>query len=249
VHLAQFNPATYEFSARVRPLLLVCFPAGASIVAWFPEALAGWNVLAGILVTVGIPFIFSEWIAELGRQKQPALWDGWGGAPTTLMLRYADQRIDSVTKSRIHANLKRLCPEAGIPEDASAETGDLDAADQAYNAAVQVVRLRAREDRATYPNVFRANFRYGFRRNVWAVRPIGIAVSLAAFLASTAALALSTGGVAYAIVAMTLSLLNITIFSTLVTKKWVRQGADVYAQRLLEATDSLARKDQHSAGG
>lgn len=245
--LAQFNPASYEFLARIRPLLLVCLPAGASIIAWFPEAITGWNVLVGVLITVGIPFVLSEWIAEVGRQQQAALWNGWGGAPTTQMLRYSDDRIDPITKSRIHAKLKRLCPEAAIPKDAAAEMTGPDAADQAYHAAVQVVRVLARENRAMYPSVFRANFRYGFRRNTWSIRPIGITVSLAALLAGIAALNWSYGNTGYAIVAIVLSLLNITIFSSLVTSKWVRQAADVYAQRLLEAADSMAPGDRDGA--
>lgn len=241
--LAQFNPASYEFSARVRPLLLVCLPAGAAVVAWFPEALAEWNIFAGILVTVGIPFVLSEWIAEAGRQKQDALWESWGGAPTMLMLRSTDQRIDAVTKSRVHANLQRLCPEAAIPEDAAAEAADQGAADQAYHAALQVVRVRARENRSTYPNVFRANFRYGFRRNLWCIRAVGIAVSLAASLAAIAALVWSDGHPGYAIVAIVFSMLNVVLLSVLVTSDWVRQAADVYAHRLLEATDVMARHE------
>lgn len=237
--LAQFNPASYEFSARVRPLLLLCLPAGASIVAWFPEALAGWNILAGVLVTVGIPFVLSEWIAETGRQKQAALWESWGGAPTTQMLRFSDHRIDPVSKMRIHANLRRLCPEAPIPGDGAGEEAAPGAADQAYHAAVQVARVRAREVRSKYPNVFRANLRYGFRRNLWAIRTSGIVVSLVALVAACAALIWSRGNPGYAIVAVVLSLQNLMLFSTLVTSEWVRQAADVYAHRLLEATDAM----------
>ena len=240
MELAQFNPGSYEFTARVRPLLLLCLPVGASIVAWFPAALDGWNLLAGLLVTVGFPFVLSEWIAEVGRQKQAALWEGWGGAPTTELLRYGDGRIDAITKSRIHANLQRLCPEAGIPVDAGAEQADQEAADRAYHAAVQVARVRARENRGAFPNVFRANVRYGFRRNMWSIRPVGIGVSVAALLGSIGALIWSTGHVGYAIAAMLLALLGVVIFSALATSKWVRQAADVYAHRLLEATDAMA---------
>ena len=100
--------------------------------------------------------------------------------------------------------------------------------------------MRARENRSAYPSVFRANFRYGFRRNLWSIRQIGIGVSIAALLAACTALVWSGGHPGYAVGAVVLSLLDVVLFSTLVTSEWVRQAAEVYAHRLLEATESMA---------
>ena len=241
--LAQFNPASYEFTARVRPLLLICLPAGAAVVAWFPEALVGWNFLAGVLVTVGIPFILSEWIAEIGRQRQPALWDNWGGPPTTRLLRYSDSRIDPITKSRIHAKLRVLCPEAAIPLDKAEESSDPAGADGAYRAAAEIARVCARQDRATHPNVFSRELPVRIPpQRVGAARPFGIAVSIAGLLASVASLIWSTGSPACGFTAAALSLLIFGMFAVIVTESWVEQAADVYAHRLLEATDVMASR-------
>lgn len=183
-------------------------------------------------------------IAEIGRQRQPALWGSWGGPPTTRLLRYSDPRIDPITKSRIHAKLRVLCPEAAIPLDGAEESSDPAGADGAYLAAAEVARVYAREDRATHPNVFRANFRYGFRRNAWAARPFGIAGSLVGLLASVASLIWSTGSPAYGLTAAALSLLIFGMFAVIVTETWVKHAADVYAHRLLEATDLMASRHQ-----
>ena len=59
-------------------------------------------------------------------------------------------------------------------------------------------------------------------------------------LAACTALVWSGGHPGYAVGAVVLSLLDVVLFSTLVTSEWVRQAAEVYAHRLLEATESMA---------
>ena len=125
------------------------------------------------MVTVGIPFLFSERIADLGRDKEPGLWESWGGPPTTRFLRHRNEKIDAGSKRRIHTSLATLCPDHPLPS-VEREAQDPSAADAVYATVMHVPRTMARDASAEYPLVLAANTRYGFRRNLWAFRAQGI---------------------------------------------------------------------------
>ena len=58
---------------------------------------------------------------------------------------------------------------------------------EAYEAAAAYLREQTR-DRKAYPLVYEALCEYGFRRNLWGLKPIGLTFSLLGFAASVALL-------------------------------------------------------------
>src|SRR5207247_8731576 len=96
----------------------------------------------------------------------------WGGAPSSAIFRHRDRQLDSLTKARYHARLATLVGGTKAPTIGE-EDADQAAADRIYTAWSNYVRVSTR-DATRYPLVFKENANYGFRRNVWGLRPVGI---------------------------------------------------------------------------
>ena len=103
-----------------------------------------------------------------------------------------------------------------------------------------------RTEREKFPHVHRENINYGFRRNLWGLKPWGIAprfcVAVTAVGADVIGRVMSHEQVHLAfqpivLVADVLLLLISWIFA--VTREMVKRGAALYADWLLEALDVL----------
>ena len=84
---------TYTRRARLYPALLVALPLGLATLAWFPEGLAGWGTLWGLVTWSGATALLAQVGRDKGRVKEPGLFEQWGGKPTTRMLRHRHARF------------------------------------------------------------------------------------------------------------------------------------------------------------
>src|SRR6266568_1796507 len=79
----------YTRKARFYPALLVLFPIFLAVLAWVPE---GEKPLGGIVtlgLTCGGGYLLSELGRDVGRDRERALFESWGGKPTTVVLRHS----------------------------------------------------------------------------------------------------------------------------------------------------------------
>ncbi len=135
------------------------------------------------------------------------------------------------------------------------EVRDPVGADQHYEAAVSFLR-EATRDTSKFPLVLAENVNYGFRRNLWGLKPYGLAFAVLATAASWGLSLLSAGlptaepwldTVVMNPEAVTVTRLAGSVFNTtavivwlfIITPGWVRIAAEAYAQRLLGALDRL----------
>ena len=127
-------------------------------------------------------------------------------------------------------------------------------ADQLYEAAVSFLR-EATRDTSKFPLVFAENVNYGFRRNLWGLKPYGLAFAILAAVASWG-LFLSSVGLPTAeswvdnivkdpdgvtVTRLVGSMFNTTavaVWLFVITPEWVRIAAEAYAQRLLGTIDT-----------
>lgn len=113
-------------------------------------------------------------------------------------------------------------------------------------------------DKERFQLLFQENVNYGFRRKLWAMKPVGIAISIL----SLAALALVTQIEARAdavpwfanLTAIAIVALLLTWWLVRITPSWVKIVADAYALRLLASIDELegaqaARRDLNGEKG
>lgn len=194
-----------------------------------------------IFVSSGLATLVSHFGRDLGRRKETELFRMWGGVPTTRMLSYRFTRFDALTLGRYHTKLKILLPDLRIPDLADERTNP-SRASEVYGSCTSFLREKTRDLKA-FPLVFAENINFGFRRNLYGWKPIGlIAASLGvvscAFFTAThlrAELSVLLFGTAGAVVSVTLLFLWLFI----IKPDWVRLAADAYAERLIRSLDGL----------
>ena len=237
----EYIPDEYTRRARIYPALLVALPLGLLALAIFPDGLPGWKLLSSLIVLSGGAKLLGQVGRDWGRKKQPKLFEMWGGKPTTRMLRHRDA-TNKVILARRHAKLHKLMPEIKIPASED-EQAHPDQADEVYESCVAFL-LESTRDKKKFRLVFEENCNYGFRRNLWGMKPLGITTTVIGILGIGVVVVayyfqkdmwVPRIGIACGIGNLLLLLGWLFWF----TPQWVKTTADGYAERLLAACEDL----------
>ncbi len=233
----------YSRQARLQPALIVVIPAAILIVVWFPALLSVWGVVLTVASSCGITILLSQIARDRGKRREPELSAAWRGKPSVALLRHSDDRVDENTKARYRAFLKARLPDLKLP-GALDEEADPAAADRAYQSVTAWLLTQTR-DTKIFGLLFRENVSYGFRRNLWGLKPIGLVVALASACTSAAALvydylALHEALLAQVVIVTAAAWILALVWLSLITPAWVRIPADAYGQQLLAACDTLS---------
>ncbi len=233
---------TYNFRARLAPLLIVILPTVLAVAVWLPLESESWKLLGSLGMSAALSLLLVQLGRDGGKQKQTRLFEAWGGKPTTRLLRHRDQGIDAHTKSRYHQKLRALLPDVPMPS-ASREEEAPEESDAAYESCGKYL-LEATRDKKRFPLVFDANVSYGFRRNLWGMKPTGIANSLVGLISAVGnALYAYTGTsniTVTAVTAIAICGLLLTWWLLRIKPFWVKLAADAFAERLLAACETLS---------
>jgi hypothetical protein len=227
----------YTRRSRLQPALLAILPIGIAVLVWFPNSLTEWGVFASLLTSTGGMALLARVARIRGKRLEPSLFQGWGGKPTTVALRYRDT-TNSVLLARRHSQLQQLATGIRLPT-AAEEHADPATADATYDACVAVLIERTR-DRKRFRLLFNENCDYGFWRNLLGLRAFGILSSLL----GTAAIAILIYRHGFAVefkplIALGIDLLFLIGWLFLVTDSSVRLAANNYSDRLLAACEEL----------
>lgn len=228
----------YTKRARLYPVLLVSLPLGLAAIAHFEKEPSGWSLIWGILLWCGVSFFLTQVGRDLGLKKQQRLFKNWGGMPTTSMLRYRDSP-NNVSLLRRHEKLKKLLPELKLPSRA----GELENPKEADQEYVHFLRSKTRDQKA-YPLIFEENCNYGFRRNLWGMKPLGIIFSILGIVVIIIVILTQcvNNDLAVSPVIMLSGIINITILLNwlfVIQPSWVKTAADAYATQLFASLDVL----------
>jgi hypothetical protein len=230
----------YTYQARLLPSVIVLLPAWLVVGAWLPTDEATKAVASSAVIYVGLAALAAQFGRDLGKRKEPALFARWGGSPTTRMLRHADSTLPTPLRARYHEKLSALCG-VTLPTP-QAEAVEPAAADSAYETCARSLRERTR-DRKKFRLVFSENINYGFRRNVWAMKPGGIAIALLGSLGCALRILADTvveqAPSVNAIMGVLVSVILLTWWLVRITPSWVKLAAEAYGERLLGATEKL----------
>ncbi len=227
-------PDAYTRRARLYPAALA---AAAPIVLFAGSlfALERSGVIVGFLLAA-VSVVIAGLVRGRGRAIERQLWASWGGPPTTRLLRWAGP-TDHNAQSRRHTLLEAILGEE-LPSAVEEKT-DPNAADRRYATATVALRDLTR-DQDRFPLVAEENREYGFRRNSLGLRPLALIVSaLTALISAILAIAAERPA---CWLSMGISLLALGFWVAVVRPHWVRAAAELYAQRLLEAAESLSRE-------
>lgn len=234
----------YERKARLYPALLLIAPVVATAVAILSAKLSGLQSLGAAFVGCGGAFLLTQLARDHGKKREKSLFEKWGGLPSVVIFRHSDTRFDSITKARYHKKLASLVKEAKAPtveQERAAPT----AADLVYSAWSNYLRVNTR-DTKKFALLFQENVSYGYRRNVWGLRPLGIASSLASVMVCGVRLYVihySSGRLDEALIGSgSFAAILLLLWLFRFTDVWVRVPADAYAERLAECAENLAGK-------
>lgn len=239
---------TYTTRARLWPALLVALPLGLTTLALLPGDFGEWDVLWSLIVFSGGTALLAEIGRDFGKNKEPRLFQLWGGKPTTRMLRHRDAP-DKTALEFWHSRLGQLMQGLELPTPEEEKSNPLEA-DDVYERCIDFLRGQTR-DKKRFPLVFEENCNYGLRRNLWGMRPLGIATSSLSFVAIGVVIAFNYSVRALPPSPMEVACGSISLFLllgwiTLFTPKWVRVPAEAYAKRLLESCDSIRSRRNES---
>lgn len=231
----------YTRRARLSPVYLLFLPIALPVVAlsWGPAS--WWGRLVGLAFACGLPLLAAQFGRSAGKGKEPVLYAAWGGPPTTVMLRHRTSS-NPIALARRHDLIGRATG-IRLPSAAEEEAAP-ENADAAYETAVAALREHTRSV-DEFPLVFEEVCNYGFRRNLWGHRTLGIVLAAAGTLIALGAAALGIAGVTRVSVPMAPAVAIVdaagaVLWARMVTENWVRQAADAYAERLLSSAERLS---------
>jgi hypothetical protein len=190
----------------------------------------------------------THWVRALGKLAERRLLREWGGLPTAHYLRWRDKRLDPTTKRRYHTFLRT---QGLVMPTAEQEAANPALAEEQLRSATTWLRNNRRGEQFTLLHAENAS--YGFRRNLYGAKPIGVSVAVGVTVAILwgavrAAFQLPAPGlaeIAAAIDAETLaklllSLVCLVAWIVVVTQDWVSGAAHLYAKALLETCDTTS---------
>jgi hypothetical protein len=237
----------YSLKSRYYPVVIVIAPICLIILS----LVAGrWDLLKGIGITtvstLGLAFVVEQLSRDWGKKKEPSLFQVWEGKPTTRILRHRDPFLNKITKERYHRKLQHLMEGIQIPT-AKQEGEDPKTADLIYDSCVGLLQALTKDVKG-FPLVFQENMNYGFRRNLWGMKPVGIIISTIGFvICSILAMWHFRANNDEWLVAAICGLICVVLlilWTFQFTPSWVKITADEYARQLLLACDSLQAHEQ-----
>jgi len=231
----------YTRNARLKPAFLIALPIALTVAVLGLKQSATEGTLIGLASSLGFTFLLSQLVRDRGKSREPWLFMKWNGKPTTAMLRHNDPRLNVNTRARYHKRLCSMLPEISLPTAEQEKANPVDA-DAVYASCGDYLLSKTR-DKERFQLLFQENVNYGFRRNLWAMKPVGITISIL----SLAALALVTQIEARAdavpwfanLTAIAIVALLLAWWVVRITPSWVKIVGDAYAQRLLASIDEL----------
>jgi hypothetical protein len=231
----------YGWRARLQPALLLLLPLLAAVALLVPDLYKTGTGMIGLATACGVTALLGHLARASGRRAQEGLYRAWGGPPTTLWLRRGSRLLDDETRARYLAFLEGHVAGWRTPTGED-EKADQAAADRRYSTAVKWL-LEYTRDKARFPLVFKENVSYGFRRNLYGMKVLGIVVASISALVSGAALYHHFGAAgdldASGSAAMVVSMAALASWLFIVNPAWVRDAADAYARALLSACEGV----------
>lgn len=234
----------YTLQARLLPVVIVFLPIGLAITSVFPINEIGWGILTSSLSGLAFVAFLAQIGRDLGKKKEPYLYEKWGGKPTSIIMRYRQTWLNHESLSRYHKKLSAILKVAQPSKEQ--EDNDPNETDKKYGTFVDYLKEKTR-DHAAFPLVIEENINYGFRRNLWGMKPVGIILSLLAvivpyfpfFLSQFLKLSITK----FNLVASALSACFFVFWAFRITPSWVKTAADAYAERLVSSCESIKIED------
>lgn len=239
------NLDQYSLKARLYPVLIVALPLVLVIFSLQSEDLASLKTLLSVVVAFGGATLLTQIGRDAGKSKETKLYEKWGGKPTTRKLRQCGAD-NLVLVKRYHDNIAKIAADLKLPT-LEEEKDKPQKADEVYEVATGILIENTR-DTSKFGLVFKENCNYGFRRNLWGLKKIGLPVagigSVLVFVISLCEVLKSKSILGADTLHVTCLAFNLALLFTwwrIINPEWIKIVADSYADSLLAATEKLGR--------
>lgn len=233
----------YTIYARLQPFLIALFPLFLFYFSFFPINETGWGLLISILSFIGIFSLLSQFSRDFGMRAELKLYRKWKIKPTLMMLSHSKSSIETITLNQIHKKLVALTG-IGAEVDTTMETQNPKQAYAVYQYWIDYLREQTR-DKKEFELVHLENINYGFRRNMYGLKYISLALCLVLLITKLLFIGLPASVTDYSALIALINSMNafdkIFILTDLIfiitwlfiRDNWVLYGANSYSERLL----------------
>jgi hypothetical protein len=227
----------YSRRARLLPAMIATMPAVIAAMVWLP-ALTLAPIVTALFSWFGFGVLLSELSRDVGKHREALLWASWGGSPTLRRLRLRSDCDNPEARDRWRARVAVIAPDTPLLAEQD-EAADPVRADRVIDVCVARLRELTR-DASKFPLVFHENVSYGFRRNLWAMKPAAIFLALLAITATMLATGFQHNVEPYLVVVSSVcSAVMLTWWLLRILPSWVRESAERYADQLLWSCEQL----------
>lgn len=172
----------YSIRARLFPAIIAAAPTLAALlllISWRSFGLSNLMSTLGVLVLL---WAIADFSRSRGRAIEGKLYAAHGGMPSIAMFRRNDTTIDTDSKDRYRTF---LAGKLGVAApSAEEENANQAAADSFYGQCGNWLR-EATRDTKKFPILFGENVTYGFRRNLFGVKWVALALNVVIVAIST----------------------------------------------------------------
>ncbi|HBJ2612808.1 TPA: hypothetical protein LA742_001241 [Clostridium botulinum] len=228
--------------ARIMPAGIAVIPL---IIYGLYKSIIYQNLFEGTIYSIILIFILSllGYITRnLGKNYEKKMFQKLGGMPTTLILMFSNDRIDTYTKIRYHKKLNEKMPDIQLPM--SIEEENQYDSKQIYDSSINWLRNYANRNIDKYPLVKQELIKYNFWRNLYGIKYISI--TLYFFIIIREIIIMDRFNLKDIIykpypqyMSLILFILSIILMIFVVTKKNIEERAFEYARTLLEVCEDL----------
>jgi hypothetical protein len=187
--------------------------------------------------------LFAHIVREIGKRYEARMYKALGAKPTTIVMRFSDDRIGEFSKERYHKIINDLDIGVRLPVTADEETRD-NLSDDKYNSVIDYLRTYANANQNQMSRVRQELIKYNFWRNIYGGKWIALVVY---GLLAVREICKIDG---FSIVKMCLEpypvyvslivfLVSVLILCLTVTRKTVERNAFNYAVTLVESVDII----------
>ena len=233
---------SYGTYARAFPIYITIIPVVLVLFPILPEGF-DWKLGgASTIVLLPLSYLCRQIGGDLGKRREKALWRKWDGPSTTRFLRHDNREFNSNTRERIYATFRSFGFYVPSQEE---QDQSPQKADNLCKSCIDELRRRTRDSKR-FPRVFQELRDYGFRRNIFALKPIGLPLTILSFFICLimAFHDWKTGEqLGSAIVPCFINLGLVLVWLLCFTEKAVKLTDDRYARFLLEACLDLEIED------
>lgn len=232
----------FTLKARIMPAGIAVIPL---VIYGVYKSIIYKNLFEGTMYYIVLIFVLSllGYITRnLGKNFEKKMFKKLGAMPTTLLLMFSDNIIDTNTKIRYHKKLNDKIPDLELPMSIEEERKYY--VKPIYDSSINWLRTYANRNSEKYPLVLQELIKYNFWRNLYGIKYISIAFySLIGIREILIMDGFDLKDIIYQpypqYISIIILLFSIILMIFFVTKKNVKERAFEYAKALLEVCEDL----------